>query len=640
MNKSVKKTIFRTSIALGSVAVTLLMGNIQFFKLLDLKAQDAHFVLRGPLPVKDIQIIGIDDKALNSFPDLMSFWQPYYADAMRAAADGGAKVLVLDVAFSIPVKKYMPENDGILAGAFAEVSPVMPIICAFVPAAMEAQQNPEFTVPLNMMASAFGTSAFANLTADSDDFVRRQVLIEEPKAGTPTEALMRGMALRASEKFLGKDVELKNGKLFLAGRDLQMDEDRNLTINYAGPADTFPRISLFDVVDAYRKGNKEQLKKWLGGKAVLLGPDNIDDRHATPFYTAFTLSKKWRTPGVEVHANAVRTLLTGEFLKPVPQWLLIAALLIASSVSVAVVTSLALSQTAIWGPMTVIALLGGTHVMFRQGQLLSTSQMLLSFGWALVGGIVYRFATAEKKSTFFKNAIGLFVGKQVASSLEHSEKISLTGKRQMVTILFTDIRGFTAFCESKDPAVVVDLLNIYMSTMVGIIVKYGGHVNKFIGDGILAVFCDDDPGAKPGDHAIRCCRCAQEMVVNEVCDFKTGAGFHVGEVIIGNVGSQDKLEFTVLGNTVNMASRLESLNKEAHARMLLSEEANEMLYGQIDTIYVGAVPVKGKTDLMKIFSSPGLFDEQRNAELNAQYPEQQAKNKAMIAAARAKYVAP
>ena len=89
-----------------------------------------------------------------------------------------------------------------------------------------------------------------------------------------------------------------------------------------------------------------------------------------------------------------------------------------------------------------------------------------------------------------------------------------------------------------------------------------------------------------------------------------------------------------------MASRLESLNKEAHARMLLSEEANEMLYGQIDTIYVGAVPVKGKTDLMKIFSSPGLFDEQRNAELNAQYPEQQAKNKAMIAAARAKYVAP
>jgi adenylate cyclase len=624
MNKTLKRVLISAAIALGSVVATLLMGGIQFFKLVDLKAQDAHFVLRGTLPVKDIQIIGLDDKALNSFPDLMSFWQPYYADAMRAAADAGAKVMVLDVAFSIPVKKYMPDNDGILAGAFAEVSPVMPVICAFVPAAMEAQQNPDFAVPLNMMASAFGTSAFANLTADSDDFVRRQVLIEEPKKDTPPELLMRGMALRAAEKFLGKDVELRNGKLYLAGREVQMDSDRNLTINYAGPADTFPRLSLFDVVDAYRKGNKEQLKKWLNGKAVLIGPDNIDDRHATPFYTAFTLSKKWRTPGVEVHANALRTLLTGEFLTPVPQWVLVTALGLTAGVAVAIFTTLTIAQSALWGGVALLLLFSGTHLMFRQGLLLSTSQLLLAFGWALVGGIVYRFATAEKKSSFFRNAIGLFVGKQVASSLDQSGTISLTGKRQMVTILFTDIRGFTAFCESKDPAVVVDLLNVYMSKMVSIIVKYHGHVNKFIGDGILAVFCDDDAGAIPGDHALRCCRCATEMVQEVIGEFKTGAGFHVGEVIIGNVGSEDKLEFTVLGNTVNMASRLESLNKEAKSRLLMSEEAREMLHGEVDTIYLGAVPVKGKSTDMKIYTVTSLLDAERIAHLRETYPVETA----------------
>jgi adenylate cyclase len=164
---------------------------------------------------------------------------------------------------------------------------------------------------------------------------------------------------------------------------------------------------------------------------------------------------------------------------------------------------------------------------------------------------------------------------------------------------------------------VVDLLNVYMSIMVSIIVKYGGHVNKFIGDGILAVFSDDDPGAKPGDHAIRTAKCGAEMVEQVIGEFRTGAGFHTGEVIIGNVGSSDKLEFTVLGNTVNLASRLESLNKEAKTRLLMSEESREMLGGAIDTVYLGAVPVKCKTEKMKLFSMTSLFDEDRLAEIRA-----------------------
>src|SRR4029077_18324905 len=137
-------------------------------------------------------------------------------------------------------------------------------------------------------------------------------------------------------------------------------------------------------------------------------------------------------------------------------------------------------------------------------------EVLLSFAWALIGGVIYRFATAEKKSTFFKGAVALFVGKQVARSLDRDQKIGLTGKREMVTILFSDIRGFTAFCESKDPAEVVLLLNVYMATMCSLIVEHGGPVNKFIGDGILAVFSDDDEGAQAGDHGLRAVKCAIE----------------------------------------------------------------------------------------------------------------------------------
>ena len=126
--------------------------------------------------------------------------------------------------------------------------------------------------------------------------------------------------------------------------------------------------------------------------------------------------------------------------------------------------------------------------------------------------MVYRFATEEKRGNLFHRAVSLFVGKQLATSLEETEAIALSGKRMDVTILFTDIRGFTAFteqvCEEQGPEVVVQLLNEYMAMMVGIIVTYRGHVNKFIGDGILAVFSDDDEGAEPGDHALRAVRCA------------------------------------------------------------------------------------------------------------------------------------
>ena len=606
MKRNWKRVAICSAIAVSSTAVTLALGNITFFQLLNLKAQDAHFVLRGKQPTKDIVIIGIDEKALNNFPEPRLFWQPYYADAIQGAAGAGAKVFILDVAFGIPVAKWEPNADSTLAGAYAAATPTMPVVSAWV-ASTADQTDPSFAVPVNMMASALDGAAFANLTVDHDDFVRRQEMIEQPAPGASPDTAKRSMALHGAEKFLGVSAAVRSGKLFLGNREIPTDSEHFLTINYAGPADTFPEISLYDVVQAVRGGKQAQLEKWFKGKAVLLGPDvATDDRHSTPFYTAFGLSTKWQTPGVEIHANSLRTLLNGDFLRPVPDWLRLVALLVTAGATVAVSASFAVSQTAMWSLVVLFASLIFTHVIFRYGFLLSSTDMLLVFFSSLIGGIIYRFATAEKKSSFFKSAVALFVGKDVARSLDQSDKIGLTGKREMVTILFTDIRGFTAFCESKDPAEIVDLLNVYMAMMCKIIVAHHGHVNKFIGDGILAVFADSDEGAAPGGHALRCIRCATEMV-NAPNDFKTGAGMHSGEVVIGNVGSSDKMEFTVLGDTVNLASRLESLNKEHKTKLLMSGSTCEMAEGAIDTVYLGAVPVRGKTEPMKLFTATSLM---------------------------------
>lgn len=613
MKRNRQRVAICAAIALGSMAITLLLAAVPFFQLLNLKAQDAHFVLRGTVPTRNIVIIGIDDKALNTFPELTSFWQPYYAEAIQGAAGAGAKVFVLDVFQAIPIAKYEPGNDSLLAQAFAEASPKMPVVTAFV-ASTADQKRAAFAVPLNMMSSAFGTAAYANLTADPDNFVRRQELIEAPNQGEPTEQLTRGMALRAAEKFTGKDAQFRDGKLYLGDREIPTGDKRDMTINYAGPAGSFPRISLLDFIRAVRSGNQAQLERWVKGKIVLLGPDTAtNDTHATPFYTAFALTDKWMTAGVEIHANTLRTLLTGDFLKPVPAWARILSLALAAGATVAVVTSLAGAQMAIWSLAVLGLSLLATHIFFIDGWLLSSTELMLVFVWALIGGVIYRFATAEKKSSFFKSAVALFVGKQVAHSLDQNQKIGLTGKRRMVTILFSDIRGFTTFCESKDPAEVVDLLNAYMATMCAIIVRHGGHVNKFIGDGILAVFSDDDEGARPGDHGRRAVACALDMV-HAPSDFQTGTGLHSGEVVIGNVGSSDKMEFTVLGDTVNLASRLESLNKEHKTKLLLSEATFEIIGGAIDTLYLGTVSVRGKSVPMKLYTAASLVVKEASRE--------------------------
>ena len=610
MSQRLRKAAIITAIAFASVAGTMGLSQFRFFQLLNLKAQDVHFVLRGTQPVKDIVIIGVDDETLSRFPEPTFLWHKYYADAITAAASAGAKVFVLDVFLGIPVTQYAPDNDSYIAEAFGAASQKMPVICAFVPEAMGSQDKAAFAVPLNMMAGMTGMAAYANLTDDYDAFVRTQELIEAPAAAKDADRpLIRGEALRAAEKFLDVEAQFRGNQLYLGNR-LIPAIDRRLTINFAGPPGTVPTVPLWKFLDAAHKNDIAALRKWVEGKVVMLGPDNFTgDRHETPFYTVFA-GEKFTTPGVEIHANTLRTLLTGDFLQPVPRWARILGLAVAAGLSVTMAASFAASQTAVWSLLALVLTLGATHLLFRMGWLLSSSEVLISFSLALLGAVIYRFGFAERKSSFFRGAVALFVGKQVAQSLERSQKIALTGKRQTVTILFTDIRGFTAFCESKDPELVVDLLNSYMQTMVSIIVKHAGHVNKFIGDGILAVFSDDDEGAKPGDHAARAVACATEMVKTPAGDFKTGAGIHSGEVVIGNVGSSDKMEFTVLGDTVNLASRLESLNKEQKTKLLLSQETLEMSGGGNDTLYsyVGEVPVRGKTEPMKLYTVKSLLE--------------------------------
>ncbi len=413
--------------------------------------------------------------------------------------------------------------------------------------------------------------------------------------------------MRVVEKYLGVDAQFQNGQLMLQGHRIPISAERAIVIDYAGGPGTIPHRSLADFEAAVKAGDKAKLHEWVNGKIVLIGSDFVDDRWDTPFFTP--LNAKSNTAGVEVHANTVLTLLEHQYLLAVPAWSSALALLLATTITVWIGTSVSTGRAVALIVVEILAILVFTHIVFLSGWILSTSEMLLATSISLLAAVVYRFATAERRGNLFSRAVALFVGKQLATSLEETQAIALSGKRLNVTILFTDIRGFTAFseevCDQEGPEAVVRILNEYMAAMCAVIVKYHGHVNKFIGDGILAVFSDEDEKAIPGDHPLRTVRCATEMVTLPG-RFQTGAGIHTGLAVVGNVGSADKMEYTVLGDTVNLASRLESLNKEHHTKLLMTGITQGQLGTQVETVHLGDVPVRGKALPISLYTVASL----------------------------------
>jgi adenylate cyclase len=609
MGKRWRRWAICAAIAIGSAAAARLLSNVRFFNLLNLKSLDTHFVLRGRLGPSNIVLVTADQKTLDTFKELRLFWHPYYAAAIRAAGEGGAKVIGLDVAFGVPVTKWEPDYDRLLAEAV--ISSPAPVVCGFVES---FNGNPEAqSVPINLVSAGLGLSGFSNLYADPDDFVRRQELIEAPSRNPLDPPPARSFALRIAEKYLGSDAEFRDGKLTLAGQTIPISADRSILIRDATPRESVPSVSLTDVVAAERDGASQRLRDWFDGKIVLIGSDfaGDSDRRATPFYTMFA-GPQWTTSGVEIQADTVRTLLDRKYLLDIPEWVRDGALLASTLAAAGIVTSLAAGPAAIWVTVEILAIFALTHLLFRAGLILSTSETVVATLACVMLSIAYRLLTSEKRGALFRRAISIFVGREVAQSLDETAAIRLSGRRVEVTILFTDIRGFTAFtektCEEQGPETVVDLLNEYLAAMVSLIVKHGGHVNKFLGDGILAVFSDDDQGAAPGAHPLRAVLCATEMVTAP-SRFQTGAGIHTGPAVVGNVGSADKMEYTVLGDTVNLASRLESLNKEHKTKLLMSEATRSRLGDAIGTTHLGAVPVRGKAAPIDLYTVTALVEE-------------------------------
>ena len=315
-------------------------------------------------------------------------------------------------------------------------------------------------------------------------------------------------------------------------------------------------------------------------------------------------------PGIQLHATMADNLLANRFIRPGSARARIATVF-ALAVAVGLLTTALPFTAAALGTLTVIAAWTWYALSaFRGGVWLNMWQPLVAMGTALFGGIAYQYFIEGREKRIVKALFGRYVSRDVFNQLIHNPELAeLGGKRRDMTVLFSDIRGFTTVTEKGNPEELVGQLNDYFSRMVEVVFQHHGTIDKFVGDMVMALFgapVDDR------DHAQHAVDAAVEMVAalgqlnrkwvaEGKVPFDIGIGVNSGDMIAGNIGSQSIMSYTVIGDNVNLGARLESLTKEYRTRIIISDATRARLQTTYTVRALGDVTVKGKTRPVAIF---------------------------------------
>lgn len=345
-------------------------------------------------------------------------------------------------------------------------------------------------------------------------------------------------------------------------------------IVYAAPAKSIRRIPFWRILEEENIENFENKIIFVGATS----PD-LHDEFETPF------SKRGKMPGIEIQANAANALLMDYSLNPVPK-LIMFWWIVASSIF------------SYFGPLQMIPAI----LLFEKG--FEANLVHLNFAWILSSGAVFLFKyfAQRKEKKKIKDIFGKYVSKEILEEiLKNLDKVKLGGEEKEITVLFSDIRGFTSFAEKTNPKELVNALNEYFSLMARIIIKNKGTLDKYIGDAIMAFWGAPTENKNQADLALKT---ATEMIekLKIFSNFKIGIGIHTGKAIVGNIGSEDKIQYTAIGDTVNVASRLEGFNKELETQIIISDKTKSKLKNNYKFKNLGMAAVKGKEEKINIYS--------------------------------------
>jgi adenylate cyclase len=387
-------------------------------------------------------------------------------------------------------------------------------------------------------------------------------------------------------------------------------EDGQVLLNYRGPGETFRHVPAHAILDGSVDASV------LAGKLVLVGvtATAVADVRATPFDGVY--------PGVEIHATTIDNILTGDFLQQ-PHWIvlvemgaiLLGALVLGAGLHRARGVLAALISTA----LVLVYLALSQWLFLATGVPLGIVYPLVAIVVVYMSISVHHFVTVDLEKRRTREAFSRYLNPELARMVsENPDMLKLGGTRQCLTVLFSDIRGFTSISEGLDPETLVEVLNVYLGEMTGIVFEHDGTLDKYIGDAIMAVW-----GAPVAceNHAERACSAALEMgkrlrdrqeewMARGWPKIAAGIGLHTGDMVAGNMGSQHHLSYTVMGDNVNLGSRLEGLTKNYGVSLLVSEATLEAAGGGFIARELDLVAVKGKALPVRIFEMVGRAGEE------------------------------
>lgn len=602
INKDLKKVTHKRFIILIGIFATffsLIITSTGIFKGLESKNIDWLFSKRGEIkPQAPIIIVAIDDESFAKMPERWTWPRNFYGKIVDNLKSWGAKVIAFDVIYSEPTKRN-PKEDIIFANSIKKAGNVVLGMGIF----SDISKNYEKiypVLPIQILADSTYAMGLIHHVFDEDSHIRKSYMFLDYNK-------KRYFAL--SLEILGAYYNLKKEDMKITRKyilwdklKIKLHKGNQIIINYAGQPKTFLTVPFYKVY--YGKEIKKEIFK---DKIVFIGSTSelLHDVFLTPFSQPGI-----QMPGVEIHANVLNTIFTGSYISQIDRINSFLLLLL-----IGIFTSFLIFNIKAWQGLIVtfseilFFVFLTVFIFIKYNFIITFVNPVFTIVLCYLSMSTYKVAVEEREKRKIKNIFSRYVSKGVVDELLKSADVKLGGEKRVLSVLFSDIRGFTSMSEKMQPEAVVSILNVFLSEMTDIIFLNHGTLDKFIGDAIMAVF------GSPiflKDHAKRAVKTAFMMKnkLNQLNEkwqkegkhtLKIGIGINSGEAIAGNMGSLKRMEYTVIGDTVNLASRLESLNKELGTEILISENTYNEVKDFITVKKFENVKIRGKEEALTVY---------------------------------------
>ena len=570
-----------------SLLLMLPLAHSSLITELENRVIDRFFTIRGAQPPPSgLLLVGIDEP---SFQELRLSWpwpRRLHARLIDRLSAAGASLIVFDILFAEPSD---PENDAALASAIKRAGNVL--LAETIDHTNDALFSRTIRIrPLAPFADSARGVGLAMIEPDSDGVVRHFELQFE---GAPT---LPASVLHAAER-------------------LDLPPESSGLIKFVGPARSIDTLSYSQILDDEHPVPAERIRNRivLVGRQLQASPAPMDqtDLFPTPFFESTGIY----TSGVEIHANIMHNLLTGQWVREIP-----AAVKLITCFGYFLLFSLIFTAIS---PLRGLIALGVSGVgltalcywLFRALDFWVPPVMFV-FGTASIytGNVVLQYLAEAHQKRWLRGAFNRYVSAAVVESIVNDpSSLELGGQEIQATIFFSDLANFTSFSERLPPKELVAFLNEYFTPMTNIILEHRGALDKFIGDAIMAFWGAPLPLE---NHARYACDAALKMQ-ETIAGLRAGwrerglpllearMGIHSGPVVVGNVGSRERFNYTVLGDTVNLASRLEGANKFYGTTILISEDTFRLAGPAFLARELDLIRVKGRQTPVKIYELIG-----------------------------------